>query len=54
MEQTQKLTDTHTHTHTQRKDENYIPHCIAYELHTSYARSITRVSVHVHACRLMV
>ena len=33
MEWTQKLlTDTHTYTHTQRKDENYIAHCIAYSV----------------------
>ena len=39
IERTQKLlTDTHTH-----KKENYIPHC----MHTSYARGITRVTVHV-------
>ena len=40
MERTQKLlTDTHKH----RKDEN----CNPIALHTSYARGITRVTVHV-------
>ena len=29
MERARKLL-THTHTHTQRKDENYIPHCILH------------------------
>ena len=40
MEGTQKLL---TDTHTQRKDENYIPNA----LQTSYARGITKVTVHV-------
>ena len=40
MERTQKLlTDTHTHTHTHRKDENYIPHCIAYYVYRGYNQS---------------
>ena len=46
MERTHNLltdTQTHTHTHTQRKDKNYIPHCIAYFI----CRDITRVTVHV-------
>ena len=50
MERTRKLlTDTHTHTHTQRetKDENYIPHCIAYFVCRGYNQSYGSCVLHV-------
>ena len=44
MERAQKLlTDTHTHT----KDENYIPHCIAYFVCWGYSQSYGSCVLHV-------
>ena len=44
MERTQKLlTDTHTH----RKEENYIPHCIAYFICRGYNQSYGSCVLHV-------
>ena len=46
MEWTQKLL-TDTHTHTQRKDKNYIPHCIAYFVCAVYNQSYNSCVLHV-------
>ena len=44
MERTQKIVNTHTHTHTQREKTKTI---YPIALRTSYAGSITRITVHV-------
>ena len=46
MEWTQKLL-TDTHTHTQRKDENYIPHCIPYFICRGYNQSYHSCVLHI-------